>query len=565
MDDENNNINSNEIPVGNSSNLNEISDNQQILSETSESINTLHTNVVNKTNEIDKSIGDVKKDIEHVYNELDIHQNDIKKLQIDVDSLKISTGKTQQTVNDIVEKIKIISQKQTETTKHTDDVTKNNSKLAKSNEVEPISNNDYVTKSELNKLLSTILLRVNQSQLSAKKQSTFKTNSTIGKKATPVTIQSFSELANTQLINNLKQVLKIKKREDETVRKSGLIKLAVLACVGYFAYILSQMQNVRDAFKTQVDAFNENLELLKQGKITLADLFKEGITSFVVAMIDAVWSGIKTSVINQIKSGWDSFKEWLGITKTPENSYDIYKQTTQINDAINQLTNQSKSLNVDTWLKNINSFIGEKLFGLKQLPDVPDVTDDTGDTQPFTSPVTLNNYNNNNDTNNVSSPTNFSIFTPNIFNPTENYTPPTNNLNVNNNFNSNDIHQNSLNLKNGKNIILNDNDDIYIANKPDGIIHKIFTEISNNYTSVQNIFEKDFNSIIDSLNKQTSQIYTLINYNKHKSSIDPQLIKTLNNRYISNTTSSNNSNIIFTPNGVNNVRGDFRQIINQHG
>lgn len=565
MDDDNNNINSNEIPVGNSSNLNEISDNQQILSEISESINTLHTDVVNKTNEIDKSIDGIKKDITHIYVELDTHQNGINKLQVDNNSLKATTLKTQQIVDNIVEKIKNISQKPVENVKTTVDTPKNNNKSSKSNEITPATDNNYVTKGELNKLLSTLLLRTKQSQLSAKKQSTFKTNSKISEKATPVKIQSFSELANNQLINNLKQVLKIKKREDETVKKSGLIKLAVLACVGYFAYILSQMQSVRDAFKTQVDAFNKNLELLKEGKITLSELFKEGVKEFISTMITTIWDSIKSAIKDQIKSGWNAFKEWLGISEKSKNTSDIGEQTAQINNAIKQLTEQSRTLNVDTWLKNINSFIGEKLFGLKQLPDTTGVTDETGDTQPPASSVTLHNYNNSNNTNNNSSPTNFSIFTPSVFNPTENYTPPTNNLNVNNNFNSNDVHQNSLNLKNGKNIILNDNDDIYIANKPDGIIHKIFTEISNNYTSVQNIFEKDFNSIINSLNQQTNQIYTLINYNKHKSSIDSNTLQSLNAINVLNTNKSTKSNYTYTPTAVNNMRNDFRHIVNQHG
>ena len=107
---------------------------------------------------------------------------------------------------------------------------------------------------------------------------------------------------------------------------------------------------------------------------------------------------------------------------------------------------------------------------------------------------------------------------------------------------------------------LNKSDDIYIANKPDGIIANIFKEINANYTKVYDKLTSQFSNITDNIQEQDRQIVKLcdnlgnININT-QSDQSKQAIAYLQQQILSLQSASTQDTIY---DGIDNVRKQIR-------
>lgn len=395
-----------------------------------------------------------------------------------------------------------------------------------------------------------------------KQQSKFKTNSKINEEVTPVTIKTFSAQANQQLINNIKQALQIKKQQDTFINKSNMIKLAILAVTGMAVYLLFKIKEVRDSFSNWIEKIEGSISEIKT---TIVAWFTDIKNSFV----NNVWTPL-TEYISNISDTISSFvSKWYNKIVQPVIDYgklavtnftDAYKKIK------NFITGDFITFIADGW-KNFKSWINEKLgfevFKVEKedTSQVQGITDETSKSDsddsvsipatspsqsPDTTPLTNSQKIENNSINNA-----------------QNTTNAVENVNISGDkFNTTSPISNSIRLQNGNIINLNKDDDIYIANKPNGIIHSIFKEINANYSTVKKTFEEKFTQIIDNIKLQDKQLIALsTNLSNTGNITHPQVIASNLSFLQTQITKLQNPPKIITHSGIDNTRGKIRQVL----
>ena len=386
-----------------------------------------------------------------------------------------------------------------------------------------------------------------------------KSNSAINDKVYNINVKSFSSKANAQLINNLKQALKIKKQQDTFISKSNIIKLAILAFTGMLVYLFFKIKEIREAFSSWIDGIKQRFTSIKDTFVNFCKKMMEHASNIFIQPITKTWNAISTSV-----------SEFFS---------DIKKRFPVIGNVINTVTDGLKkaftaitgwtfedlmAIFSKAWValkKSVNSFLGFNVFTIEpEEPDKP-VKDETSSTSKDSQSSAIPTPNASASPNNSQTSKESKLQPPN--------TGIITNNNTVNNVDQLNVHggnintgNNSIILQNGNKINLNKEDDIYIANKPNGVIHSIFQEINSNYTNVKTIFERQFASLIEEISEQDILFTDLIsrinaNLNEEETSTIIPRLNVIENRI--NKLELPDNPITYT--GVSRMRERVRKLL----
>ena len=362
---------------------------------------------------------------------------------------------------------------------------------------------------ELVEKIKIVLAAVLPKALKASKKDEYKSNSKIDETVQPVTVKSFSALANQQLVNNIKQALQIKKQQDSMISKSNLIKIAILAFVGIIIYLLVKLKDIKDAITEQIqnikDGFTSIVETITNWFADIKNSFMDSIYNPIVSKINEF-----TALVIDIYTEWKTKLEEMMPTNLQEF---ISSVKTAITSVKNFFTTDLFKLaqNLLPALKQfINTFLGFDFFKKEETLPVDEEPEETlKDEEDTISDGNLGNLSNQ-------------------INSKKDTPGKAQLLNENNNINNNNATKiendnivnvagtklaqqlsNTLILQNGEMIKLNKQDDIYIANKPDGVIANIFREINANYSKTYTKLTNHFDSILDNIQEQDKQLVSM--------------------------------------------------------
>lgn len=444
------------------------------LNQVKTDVKTLSTNV----NNIEKDITTVKTQLKTVINQIEKNSN----------------------LNEIVRAIKKFNN--------------NSQKIPKSDEQVDIKTTKTKTSKkesdvELVEKIKIVLAAVLPKALKASKKDEYKSNSKIDEIVQPVTVKSFSTLANQQLVNNIKQALQIKKQQDSMVSKSNLIKIAILAFVGIIIYLLVKLKDIKDAITEQIqnikDGFTSIVETITNWFADIKNSFMDSIYNPIVSKINEF-----TALVIDIYTKWKTKLEEMMPTNLQEF---ISSVKTAITSVKNFFTTDLFKLaqNLLPALKQfINTFLGFDFFKKEETLPVDEEPEETlKDEEDTISGGNLGSMSNQ-------------------INSKKDTPGKAQLLNENNNINNNNATKiendnivnvagtklaqqlsNTLILQNGEMIKLNKQDDIYIANKPDGVIANIFREINANYSKTYTKLTNHFDSILDNIQEQDKQLASM--------------------------------------------------------
>lgn len=442
-------------------------------------------------------------------------KTDVKTLSTNVNNIEkdITTVKTQlKTVTNQTEKISNLN----EIVRAIKKFNNNSQKISKSDEQVDIKTTKTKTSKkesdvELVEKIKIVLAAVLPKALKASKKDEYKSNSKIDEIVQPVTVKSFSTLANQQLVNNIKQALQIKKQQDSMVSKSNLIKIAILAFVGIIIYLLVKLKDIKDAITEQIqnikDGFTSIVETITNWFADIKNSFMDSIYNPIVSKINEF-----TALIIDIYTEWKAKLEEMMPTNLQEF---ISSVKTAIISVKNFFTTDLFKLaqNLLPALKQfINTFLGFDFFKKEETLPVDEEPEETlKDEEDTISSGNLGSMSNQ-------------------INSKKDTPGKAQLLNENNNINNNNATKiendnivnvagtklaqqlsNTLILQNGEMIKLNKQDDIYIANKPDGVIANIFREINANYSNTYTKLTNHFDSILDNIQEQDKQLVSMCN------------------------------------------------------
>lgn len=440
-------------------------------------------------------------------------KTDVKTLSTNVNNIEkdITTVKTQlKTVTNQTEKISNLN----EIVRAIKKFNNNSQKISKSDEQVDIKTTKTKTSKkesdvELVEKIKIVLAAVLPKALKASKKDEYKSNSKIDEIVQPVTVKSFSTLANQQLVNNIKQALQIKKQQDSMVSKSNLIKIAILAFVGIIIYLLVKLKDIKDAITEQIqnikDGFTSIVETITNWFADIKNSFMDSIYNPIVSKINEF-----TALVIDIYTEWKTKLEEMMPTNLQEF---ISSVKTAITSVKNFFTTDLFKLaqNLLPALKQfINTFLGFDFFKKEETLPVDEEPEETlKDEEDTISGGNLGSMSNQinskkdtpgkaqllNETNNINNNNATKIENDNIVNVAG--TKLAQQL------------SNTLILQNGEMIKLNKQDDIYIANKPDGVIANIFREINANYFKTYTKLTNHFDSILDNIQEQDKQLVSM--------------------------------------------------------
>ena len=444
------------------------------LNQVKTDVKTLSTNV----NNIEKDITTVKTQLKTVTNQIEKNSN----LNEIVRAIKNSNNKSQKILKSD-EQVDIKTTK-TKTSKKESDV-------------------------ELVEKIKIVLAAVLPKALKASKKDEYKSNSKIDETVQPVTVKSFSALANQQLVNNIKQALQIKKQQDSMISKSNLIKIAILAFVGIIIYLLVKLKDIKDAITEQIQNIKDGFTSIVE---TITNWFADMKNSFMDSIYNPIVSKINefTALVIDIYTEWKTKLEEMMPTNLQEF---ISSVKTAITSVKNFFTTDLFKLaqNLLPALKQfINTFLGFDFFKKEETLPVDEEPEETlKDEEDTISGGNLGSMSNQ-------------------INSKKDTPGKAQLLNENNNINNNNATKiendnivnvagtklaqqlsNTLILQNGEMIKLNKQDDIYIANKPDGVIANIFREINANYSKTYTKLTNHFDSILDNIQEQDKQLASM--------------------------------------------------------
>lgn len=440
-------------------------------------------------------------------------KTDVKTLSTNVNNIEkdITTVKTQlKTVTNQTEKISNLN----EIVRAIKKFNNNSQKILKSDEQVDIKTTKTKTSKkesdvELVEKIKIVLAAVLPKALKASKKDEYKSNSKIDEIVQPVTVKSFSALANQQLVNNIKQALQIKKQQDSMVSKSNLIKIAILAFVGIIIYLLVKLKDIKDAITEQIqnikDGFTSIVETITNWFADIKNSFMDSIYNPIVSKINEF-----TALVIDIYTEWKTKLEEMMPTNLQEF---ISSVKTAITSVKNFFTTDLFKLaqNLLPALKQfINTFLGFDFFKKEETLPVDEEPEETlKDEEDTVSGGNLGSMSNQ-------------------INSKKDTPGKAQLLNENNNINNNNATKiendnivnvagtklaqqlsNTLILQNGEMIKLNKQDDIYIANKPDGVIANIFREINANYSKTYTKLTNHFDSILDNIQEQDKQLISM--------------------------------------------------------
>ena len=456
------------------------------LNQVKTDVKTLSTNV----NNIEKDITTVNTQLKTVTNQTEknsnlneIQQNQISNIDEIVRAIRKSNNKSQK-ISKSDEQVDIKTTKKLKTSKKEYD-------------------NELVEK------IKNVLAAVLPKALKASKKDEYKSNSKIDETVQPVTVKSFSALANQQLINNIKQALKIKKQQDSIVSKSNLIKIAILAFVGIVIYLLTKLKDIKDAITEQIQNIKDGFTSIVE---TITNWFTDMKNSFMDSIYNPIVSKINefTALVIDIYTEWKTKLEEMMPTNLQEF---ISSVKTAITSVKNFFTTDLFKLaqNLLPALKQfINTFLGFDFFKKEETVPVDEEPEETlKDEEDTISGGNLSS---------MSNQINSKKDTPGkaqLLNETNNI----NNNNATKIENDNIVNvagaklaqqlSNTLILQNGEMIKLNKQDDIYIANKPDGVIANIFKEINANYSKTYAKLTNHFDNIVNNIQEQDKQLASM--------------------------------------------------------
>lgn len=379
---------------------------------------------------------------------------------------------------------------------------------------------------ELVEKIKIVLAAVLPKALKASKKDEYKSNSKIDETVQPVTVKSFSALANQQLVNNIKQALQIKKQQDSMVSKSNLIKIAILAFVGIIIYLLVKLKDIKDAITEQIQNIKDGFTSIVE---TITNWFTDMKNSFMDSIYNPIVSKINefTALIVDIYTEWKAKLEEMMPTNLQEF---ISSVKTAIISVKNFFTTDLFKLaqNLLPALKQfINTFLGFDFFKKEETVPVDEEPEETlKDEEDTISGGNLGSMSN-------------------LINSKKDTPGKAQLLNETNNINNNNATKvendnivnvagaklaqqlsNTLILQNGEMIKLNKQDDIYIANKPDGAIANIFKEINANYSKTYTKLTNHFDDIVTNIQEQDKQLASIcINIDNLKSNTQSEQFK----------------------------------------
>ena len=441
------------------------------LNQVKTDVKTLSTNV----NNIEKDVTIVKTQLKTVTNQIEKNSN----------------------LNEIVRAIKKFNN--------------NSQKIPKSDEQVDIKTKTSKKESdvELVEKIKIVLAAVLPKALKASKKDEYKSNSKIDEIVQPVTVKSFSTLANQQLVNNIKQALQIKKQQDSMVSKSNLIKIAILAFVGIIIYLLVKLKDIKDAITEQIQNIKDGFTSIVE---TITNWFADMKNSFMDSIYNPIVSKINefTALVIDIYTEWKTKLEEMMPTNLQEF---ISSVKTAITSVKNFFTTDLFKLaqNLLPALKQfINTFLGFDFFKKEETLPVDEEPEETlKDEEDTISGGNLGSMSNQ-------------------INSKKDTPGKAQLLNENNNINNNNATKiendnivnvagtklaqqlsNTLILQNGEMIKPNKQDDIYSANKPDGVIANIFREINANYSKTYTKLTNHFDSILDNIQEQDKQLVSM--------------------------------------------------------
>lgn len=437
-------------------------------------------------------------------------KTDVKTLSTNVNNIEkdITTVKTQlKTVTNQIEKNSNLN----EIVRAIKKFNNNSQKIPKSDEQVDIKTKTSKKESdvELVEKIKIVLAAVLPKALKASKKDEYKSNSKIDEIVQPVTVKSFSALANQQLVNNIKQALQIKKQQDSMVSKSNLIKIAILAFVGIIIYLLVKLKDIKDAITEQIQNIKDGFTSIVE---TITNWFTDMKNSFMDSIYNPIVSKINefTALVIDIYTEWKTKLEEMMPTNLQEF---ISSVKTAITSVKNFFTTDLFKLaqNLLPALKQfINTFLGFDFFKKEETLPVDEEPEETlKDEEDTISGGNLGSMSNQ-------------------INSKKDTPGKAQLLNENNNINNNNATKiesdnivnvagtklaqqlsNTLILQNGEMIKLNKQDDIYIANKPDGVIANIFREINANYSKTYTKLTSHFDSILDNIQEQDKQLVSM--------------------------------------------------------
>ena len=439
-------------------------------------------------------------------------KTDVKTLSTNVNNIEkdVTTVKTQlKTVTNQIEKNSNLN----EIVRAIKKFNNNSQKILKSDEQVDIKTKTSKKESdvELVEKIKIVLAAVLPKALKASKKDEYKSNSKIDEIVQPVTVKSFSALANQQLVNNIKQALQIKKQQDSMVSKSNLIKIAILAFVGIIIYLLVKLKDIKDAITEQIQNIKDGFTSIVE---TITNWFTDMKNSFMDSIYNPIVSKINefTALVIDIYTEWKTKLEEMMPTNLQEF---ISSVKTAITSVKNFFTTDLFKLaqNLLPALKQfINTFLGFDFFKKEETLPVDEEPEETlKDEEDTISGGNLGSMSNQ-------------------INSKKDTPGKARLLNENNNINNNNATKiendnivnvagsklaqqlsNTLILQNGEMIKLNKQDDIYIANKPDGVIANIFREINANYSKTYTKLTNHFDSILDNIQEQDKQLVSMCN------------------------------------------------------
>lgn len=455
------------------------------LNQVKTDVKTLSTNV----NNIEKDVATVETQLKTVTNQTEKNSklNELQRSQIS-------------TINEIVRAIKKSNSKPQKITKSDEQA---NAKATKTKTSKKESDAELVEK------IKNVLAAVLPKALKTSKKDEYKSNSKIDETVQPVTVKSFSALANQQLVNNIKQALKIKKQQDSMVSKSNLIKIAIMAFVGIIIYLLIKLKDIKDAITEQIQNIKDGFTSIVE---TITNWFTDMKNSFMDSIYNPIVSKINefTALIVDVYTEWKAKLEKMMPTNLQEF---ISSVKTAITSVKNFFTTDLFKLaqNLLPALKQfINTFLGFDFFKKEETAPVDEEPEETlkdeedsiggGNLGSMSSQVnskkdTPGKTQLPNETNNISNNNVTKVENDNIINVAG--TKLAQQL------------SNTLILQNGEMIKLNKQDDIYIANKPDGVIANIFREINANYSKTYTKLTGHFDNILNNIQEQDKQLVSM--------------------------------------------------------
>ncbi len=510
-DDINSDIVNNSQSPENSGNLNaqfsgSSSDNTENNSKISAQITNLASSLLTST----KQLNQVKTDVKTLSTNVNNIEKDVTTVETQLKTVTNQTEKNSKlnelqrsqisTINEIVRAIKKSNSKPQKITKSDEQA---NAKVTKTKTSKKESDAELVEK------IKNVLAAVLPKALKTSKKDEYKSNSKIDETVQPVTVKSFSALANQQLVNNIKQALKIKKQQDSMVSKSNLIKIAIMAFVGIIIYLLIKLKDIKDAITEQIQNIKDGFTSIVE---TITNWFTDMKNSFMDSIYNPIVSKINefTALIVDVYTEWKAKLEKMMPTNLQEF---ISSVKTAITSVKNFFTTDLFKLaqNLLPALKQfINTFLGFDFFKKEETAPVDEEPEETlkdeedsiggGNLGSMSSQVnskkdTPGKTQLPNETNNISNNNVTKVENDNIVNVAG--TKLAQQL------------SNTLILQNGEMIKLNKQDDIYIANKPDGVIANIFREINANYSKTYTKLTGHFDNILNNIQEQDKQLVSM--------------------------------------------------------